>query len=114
MKRGILGLVVGAAAALLSGCTVVDVAQLSQDRLKGRDNGTPGSALARAYLIEQLEPIARGLNTSASGDAPARSPPSRRSAMPRASSRSSRTGPAAVFWKLPASARRTLADCRAA
>jgi hypothetical protein len=31
MKRGILGLVVGAAAALLSGCTVVDVAQLSQD-----------------------------------------------------------------------------------
>jgi hypothetical protein len=69
MKRGILGLVVGAAAALLSGCTVVDVAQLSQDRLKGRDNGTPGSALARAYLIEQLKPMARGLNTSASGDA---------------------------------------------
>jgi Peptidase family M28 len=69
MKRGILGLVVGAAAALLSGCTVVDVAQLSQDRLKGRDNGTPGSALARAYLIEQLKPMARALNTSASGDA---------------------------------------------
>jgi Zn-dependent M28 family amino/carboxypeptidase len=60
---------VGAAAALLSGCTVVDVAQLSQDRLKGRDNGTPGSALARAYLIGQLKPMARGLNTSASGDA---------------------------------------------
>jgi hypothetical protein len=67
--RWIVGSTLGAMLALLSGCTVVDVAQLSQDRLRGRDNGTPGSALARAYLIDQLKPIARGLNSSATGDA---------------------------------------------
>jgi len=69
MRRAIICLVLVATTAVVSGCTVVDVAQLSQDRMKGRDNGTPGSALARAYLVEQLKPIARGLNTSASGDA---------------------------------------------
>jgi Zn-dependent M28 family amino/carboxypeptidase len=37
--------------------------------MQGRNNGTPGSAMARAYLIEQLKPIARGLNTAATGDA---------------------------------------------
>jgi Peptidase family M28 len=67
--RWIVGSTLGAVLALLSGCTVVDVAQLSQDGLRGRDNGTPGSALARAYLIDQLKPIARGLNSSATGDA---------------------------------------------
>ena len=45
--RWIVGSTLGAMLALLSGCTVVDVAQLSQDGLRGRDNGTPGSALAR-------------------------------------------------------------------
>src|SRR5215213_9292705 len=69
MKRGIVGLGLGAVVTLLSGCTVLDVAKLTQDGLKGRDNGTPGSALARAYLIDQLKPIARGLNSSATGDA---------------------------------------------
>ena len=69
MKRGIAGLGLCAVVALLSGCTVLDVAKLAQDGLKGRDNDTPGSALARAYLIQQLKPIARGLNTAASGDA---------------------------------------------
>ena len=67
--RWIVGSTLGAVLALLSGCTVVDVARLSQDGLRGRDNGTPGSALARAYLIDQLKPIARGLNSSATGDA---------------------------------------------
>ena len=62
-----LGLCVGAM--ILSGCAILDVARLSDDSMQGRDNGTPGSALARGYLIEQLKPIARGLNTAASGDA---------------------------------------------
>ena len=69
MWRAITSLALVATVALLSGCTVLDVAKLTQDGLKGRNNGTPGSALARAYLIQQLKPIARGLNTSASGDA---------------------------------------------
>jgi Peptidase family M28 len=68
MRRGIVGLGL-CAAVTLSGCTVLDVAKLTQDGLKGRNNDTPGSALARAYLLEQLKPIARGLNTSAAGDA---------------------------------------------
>ena len=57
------------AAGLLSGCTARDVAVLSDNALRGRDNGTPGSAIARGYLIDQLKPIATGLNSSASGDA---------------------------------------------
>ena len=52
------------AAGLLSGCTVQDVAVLGSDALRGRDNGTPGSAIARAYLIDQLKPIATGLNVA--------------------------------------------------
>ena len=62
-----LGLCLGAI--LLSGCAILDVARLSDDSMQGRNNGTPGSAMARGYLIEQLKPIARGLNTAASGDA---------------------------------------------
>jgi Zn-dependent M28 family amino/carboxypeptidase len=62
-----LGLCLGAI--FLSGCAIIDVARLTDDSLQGRNNGTPGSALARSYLIEQLKPIARGLNTAASGDA---------------------------------------------
>ena len=57
------------AAISLPGCTILDVARLSDDQTQGRDNGTPGSALARSYLIEQLKPIATGLNTAATGDA---------------------------------------------
>jgi Zn-dependent M28 family amino/carboxypeptidase len=68
--RGWLGCIaVGLASVLLTGCTILDVARLTDDGLQGRNNGTPGSALARAYLIEQLKPIARGLNAAATGDA---------------------------------------------
>lgn len=45
------------------------VRRLASDALGGRDNGTPGSALAREFLISRLRPIARGLNTAATGDA---------------------------------------------
>jgi Peptidase family M28 len=64
-----VGVALCVAAASLSGCTVLDVARLADDGLKGRNNGTPGSALARGYLIQQLKPIARGLDSSATGDA---------------------------------------------
>jgi hypothetical protein len=68
--RGWVGCVAAALAALtLTGCPIIDVARLSDDEMQGRNNGTPGSALARAYLIDQLRPIARGLNSGASGDA---------------------------------------------
>ena len=58
-----------AACALLSGCTVIDVAHLAGDDTAGRNNDTAGSAAARAYLIDQLRPIAQGLNRSGTGDA---------------------------------------------
>lgn len=45
------------------------VRRLASDALAGRDNGSPGSALARRFLISELKPIARGLNTAATGDA---------------------------------------------
>jgi hypothetical protein len=50
-------------------CTEVIVFRLASDETEGRQNGTPGSALARSFLIDQLRPISNGLNTSASGDA---------------------------------------------
>jgi hypothetical protein len=55
--------------AALAGCTQYDLARLAGDDSAGRDNNTPGSALARQFLIDQLKPIANGLNASASGDA---------------------------------------------
>jgi Zn-dependent M28 family amino/carboxypeptidase len=67
--RWIVGLTLSALVALAPGCTVLDVSQLTQEALRGRNNDTPGSALARAYLIDELRPFARGANTSATGDA---------------------------------------------
>ncbi|MEA2420031.1 MAG: hypothetical protein QOE60_2237 [Thermoleophilaceae bacterium] len=58
-----------AACALLGGCTQYDLARLAGDDTAGRNNGTPGSTLAREFLIEQLKPISTGLNTAAAGDA---------------------------------------------
>jgi hypothetical protein len=58
-----------ALSATASGCAAQDVAELAGDATHGRNNGTPGSALARDYIIGKLRPIADGLNTSASGDA---------------------------------------------
>jgi len=55
--------------AALAGCTQYDLARLAGDDSAGRDNNTPGSALARQFLIDQLNAIANGLNASASGDA---------------------------------------------
>ncbi|MEA2303515.1 MAG: hypothetical protein QOH43_795 [Solirubrobacteraceae bacterium] len=65
----IAGVVVAVAGAGLTGCVPYDVVRLAGDETHGRNNGTAGSALARAYLVEQLKPIAQGLNTAASGDA---------------------------------------------
>src|SRR4051812_38924255 len=55
-------------AVLLSGCSYLDVAHLSDDATDGRDNGTPGSQLAREYLLDQLRPIAKG-PSAGTGDA---------------------------------------------
>src|SRR5690348_8062874 len=54
---------------LLSSCSFLDVLALARDATQGRDNNTPGSALARTYLINQLRPIAAGANTALTGDA---------------------------------------------
>jgi acetylornithine deacetylase/succinyl-diaminopimelate desuccinylase-like protein len=61
--------VVVAVCAFLSGCAQYDVSRLAGDDTAGRDNGTPGSTLAREFLIDQLRPISQGLNGSATGDA---------------------------------------------
>ena len=64
-----LWIVAVALCAALSGCAQYDIGQLAGDDTNGRNNGTPGSALARQFLIDQLKPISTGLNTGATGDA---------------------------------------------
>jgi Zn-dependent M28 family amino/carboxypeptidase len=54
---------------LLSSCSFYDIAKIAGDATAGRDNNTPGSALARQYIIDQLKPIARGADTTQTGDA---------------------------------------------
>ena len=46
-----------------------DVEFLASDDLDGRDNLSPESALARAYLIDQIRDFTVGLNPAAAGDA---------------------------------------------
>src|SRR4030095_5037303 len=53
----------------LPSCTQYALARLAGDETAGRDNNTPGSTLARQFLIDQLKPISTGLNTAATGDA---------------------------------------------
>jgi hypothetical protein len=57
------------ACAVLSSYTKYDLAKLAGDETAGRNNNTPGSTLARQFLIDQLKPIAQGLNSGATGDA---------------------------------------------
>ena len=66
--RSTFSIALCAVCVLLSGCAY-DVARLAGDDTNGRDNGTPGSTLARTYLINALKPWAQGLNTAATGDA---------------------------------------------
>jgi hypothetical protein len=58
-----------AVCAALTGCAQYDLARLAGDDTAGRNNGTPGSTTARQFLIDELKPIATGLNTGATGDA---------------------------------------------
>src|SRR5829696_6396176 len=58
-----------ATSATLLGCTQYDMVRLASDDTAGRNNGTPGSTLARQFLIDELKPISNGLNTAATGDA---------------------------------------------
>jgi hypothetical protein len=52
--RALLGF---AACALIAGCAPVDVRRLAGDDTAGRNNNTPGSTLARQYLLDQIQPI---------------------------------------------------------
>jgi hypothetical protein len=52
---------------VLFGCAQQDVLRLASDETAGRDNNTPGSALAREFLIDELAPISQGLDPTGSG-----------------------------------------------
>ena len=67
--RGSSVLAAVAICAILGGCTQYDLGRLAGDDTNGRNNDTPGSTLARQFLIDQLKPISTGLNTAATGDA---------------------------------------------
>jgi hypothetical protein len=68
-RRLVLCLLALTACAVVSGCTRYDLARLAGDDTAGRNNNTAGSTLARQFIIDQLKPIANGLNTAATGDA---------------------------------------------
>ena len=53
--------------ALCSACLPRDVGTLASDGFAGRDAGTPSGAKARRWLIDQLSPIAPGLNPLGKG-----------------------------------------------
>ena len=76
LRRGRTLIALVSAGVAMAGCSFVDVNRLAGDDTGGRDNGTAGSTKARQYLIEQLKPIAEGLNAGP----PATRPISRRSA----------------------------------
>lgn len=63
------GVALGVAALLLSGCLRSNVEYFASDSLGGRDNGSAGSALAQAALIDELQQWAVGANGAASGRA---------------------------------------------
>jgi peptidase M28-like protein len=52
-----LVLALALACAVLSGCTRYDIGRLSSDGTAGRNNGTAGSAAARQFLTEELQPL---------------------------------------------------------
>jgi hypothetical protein len=68
-RRGRTLIALVSAGVAMAGCSFVDVNRLAGDDTGGRNNGTAGSTKARQYLIEQLKPIADGLNGGATGDA---------------------------------------------
>ena len=69
MRKTCIALLALTACLVLSSCTRYDLGRLAGDDTAGRNNNTAGSTLARQFLIEQLKPIAQGLNGAASGDA---------------------------------------------
>ena len=72
MTRRVTTLAALAAGALaLAGCQGLqaDVEHLASDATQGRQNNTPGSALARGYIVDQLKRVSAGLNSTTSGNA---------------------------------------------
>jgi hypothetical protein len=63
--------VLAIAALVAAGCSplVRDVKVLSSDDMGGRNDGTEGSAMARAHIIDRLDDFAVGLDPSQTGDA---------------------------------------------
>ena len=53
----------------LTGCAQLDIIRIAGDDTAGRNNNTPGSALARSYLLGELKANANGLDSSQTGDA---------------------------------------------
>ena len=53
----------------LTGCAQYDVLRIAGDETEGRNNNTPGSALARSYILGELKANADGLDSSQTGDA---------------------------------------------
>jgi hypothetical protein len=68
-RRGCTLIALVSAGVAMAGCSIVDVNRIAGDGTGGRNNGTAGSTKAREYLIEQLKPIADGLNGGGTGDA---------------------------------------------
>ncbi len=68
-RRGMPIVAIALLTIVLSGCAYLDVAKLAGDETTGRANATPGSAIARQYLINQLTPIAQGIDPARPGDA---------------------------------------------
>ncbi len=56
------------AIAVLTGCAQYDIARIAGDATEGRNNDTPGSALARSYILGELKGIGNGLDSSKTGD----------------------------------------------
>jgi hypothetical protein len=52
---------------VLPGLDPNDIIQLASDAFEGRDNNTAGSVAAQEFLIDELEPIASGLDSSQTG-----------------------------------------------
>jgi hypothetical protein len=58
----------------VSSCAFVDVLRLASDETGGRQNGTPGSALAQEHIVDELSRISRPLPGQPAGDAGFRHP----------------------------------------
>jgi hypothetical protein len=62
-----LGVLVTVLALIATGCLAIDVRYLAGDATNGRNNGTPGAALAQDHVLAYLEAWTEGPNESGTG-----------------------------------------------